>query len=129
MSLKKTVVGAVAVVATLTVAGCGSAADISGGQTASLTKSGFATALSHATSQATSVHVTGSVRAQGQTITLTADSSFGDHSLKGTSGDATVVLPGMGSVEARIVGGVVYVKRAPSCLSGSRAGSRGSRST
>jgi LppX_LprAFG lipoprotein len=109
MSLQKTLVGAIAVVATLTVAGCGSAVDISGSQSASLSKSSFATALTDATSQAKSVHVTGTVKAQGQTITLTADESFGDRTLKGMSGDVTVVLPAMGSVEARIVGGVVYI--------------------
>ncbi len=112
MSLKKTLVGAVAVVATLTVAGCGSATDIAGSHGAIVTKSGFASALSHATSQAKSVHVVGTVTAQGQTISLTADGAYTDHTLKGTSADVVVSLPAMGSVEARIVGGIVYLKGA-----------------
>jgi hypothetical protein len=119
MSLKKTLVGAVAVVATLTVAGCGSAVDISGSQSASLTKTSFTTALTRATSQAKSVHMTGTVKTHGQTITLTADESFGDHTLTGMSGDLTVALPAMGSIEARIVDGVIYLHGTQSLLGGS----------
>ena len=119
MSLKKSLVGTVAVVSTLTVAGCGSAVDISGSQGATLTKTSFTTALTRATSQAKSVHLTGTVKAHGQTVTLTADESFGDHSLKGMSGDLTVELPGMGTLEARMVGGVIYLHGTQALLGGS----------
>jgi len=112
MSLRKTLVGAIAVVATLTVAGCGTAVDISGSESANMSKSSFVGALSQATSEQKSVHVVGTVTAQGQQITLTADGAFSHGSLEGTSGVIKVAIPGMGDLEARIVDGVVYLKGA-----------------
>jgi hypothetical protein len=105
----KMLVGAVAVVSTLTVAGCGNAVDLSGSHTSSLTKSGFATALTDATSQARSVHVNGTIQAQGQTITLIGDESFGNGTLAGMRADLSAALPTMGSLELRLIGGVLYV--------------------
>jgi hypothetical protein len=112
MTLKKSLVGAVAVVSTLVVAGCGSAADISGAQGASLNRSGFAAAVTDATAQVRSVHMSGSFTAQGQHVTVTGDSSFGDHTLTGAEGAFKVTLPAMGTLQARLVGGVVYVNAA-----------------
>jgi hypothetical protein len=104
----KMLVGALAVVSTLTVAGCGNAVDLAGAHTTSLTKSAFATALTDATSHARSVHVNGTIQAQGQSITMTGDESFGDGTLTGMRGDLSAVLPGMGSLELRLIGGVLY---------------------
>jgi len=112
MSLKKTLVGAVAVVSTLTVAGCGKAVDISGSHGASLNESSFATSVSDATRQVQSVHLEGTFTTQGQRVTVTADTSFGDRTLTGLKGAVRVSLPGMGTLEARLVGGVVYINGA-----------------
>jgi hypothetical protein len=114
MSLKKTLAAAVAAAATLTVAGCGSATDISGSPVAvaNLTSSGFATALTSAISHAKSVHIAGTLEAQGQTLTVTGDQSFGDHTFTGMAGAVTISTAGMGSFEARIVHGIVYVNGA-----------------
>jgi LppX/LprAFG-like lipoprotein len=112
MTLKRTLVGAVAVVATLGVAGCGSAADISGAQGASLNRSGFAAAVTDATQQMHSVHVSGTFTVQGQHVAMTGDSAFGDQTLTGASGAFRVTLPSMGTLEARLVGGVLYVNAA-----------------
>lgn len=112
MTVKKSLVGAIAVVSTLAVAGCGSAADISGAQGVALNRSGFAASVSHATQQMRSVHMSGSFTVQGQRISVTADSSFGDHTLTGASGVFRVSVPSMGTLQARLVGGVVYLNGA-----------------
>lgn len=109
MSLQKSLVGAVAVVSTLAVAGCGSAVDISGSQGADLNRSSFGTSISDATKNVQSVHVDGTFTAQGQTFTVTADQSFGDRTLTGARGVIHVSMPGMGTLEARLVDGVIYL--------------------
>lgn len=109
MTLKTSLVGAVAVVSTLGVAGCGSAADISGAQGASLSRSAFADSVAQATQQMRSVHMAGSFTVQGQRLSVTADSSFGDNTLTGAAGIFRVSVPAMGTLQARLVDGVVYV--------------------
>src|SRR3954453_9114757 len=69
----KLLVGTGAMVATLTLVGCGTATDISGSGTyhgASLSTSTFAAAVTSATSQTRSVHVNGVVVVQGQHVTF-----------------------------------------------------------
>lgn len=112
MTLKKSLVGAVAAVSALTVVGCGSAVDISGSQGASLNESGFAASVTDATRHVRSVHVEGTLTSQGKQVTITADGAFGDGSLTGVRGVVRASLPGMGTVEARMLGGVVYVNSA-----------------
>ncbi len=109
MSLQKTLVGAVALVSALALAGCGSAADISGAQGASLNRSSFGASLTDATKNMQSVHLDATITAQGQTFHATADQFFGDGTLTGARGVIRVSLPGMGEVEARLVGGVMYL--------------------
>lgn len=109
MTLKKPLVAAVALASTLAVVSCGSAADISGGQGASLNRAGFAASVAQATQQVSSVHLTGSFTVQGQRISIVADQSFGNHTLTGVAGVFRVSLPAMGTLEARLVRGVVYV--------------------
>lgn len=107
----KALVSATAVLATLTVAGCGSAVDISAGRSGSvvLTKDNFASTLSTVTSQARSVHISGVFKVQGHAVTLSADESMGGTSFKDARASMTMTLPGQGSVELRLVGGVLYV--------------------
>lgn len=110
MRLKKTLVGAVAALSTLAVAGCGSAVDISGSHTANLSSSSFVTAVSDATSQAQSVHVEGTITAQGQHVSVVADQAAGDGTVSGVHGTIRATVPGMGAIEARVVGGVLYLQ-------------------
>lgn len=112
MTLKRSLAGAVAVISALAVTGCGSAADISGAQGANLNRSGFAASVSAATSQMSSVHMTGSFTVHGQRITVVADEAFGNHTPTGVTGDLRVSVPTMGTLQARLVGGVVYVNGA-----------------
>ncbi len=118
MSLKKTITGAVAVLATLAVAGCGSASDLSTDQGASLTKQNFASSMVSATSQAKSVHMTGAFTVQGQKITMTADESMKGTSLKDLAVALNMTIGSMGAVEVRVVAGVVYVNGAKLGLPG-----------
>lgn len=119
MSLKKTIIGTVAVLSTLTAAGCGSASDVATDQGASLTKQNFASAMASATNQAKSVHMTGAFTVQGQKITMTADESLKGTSLKDFAVALTMSIGSMGDVEARVVGGVVYFNGAKLGLPGS----------
>lgn len=119
MSLKKTIVGTVAVLSTLALAGCGNATDISGSQGATLTKENFASAMDSATAQARSVHISGTVSAAGQQMTLSADESLGGSSLKDLTGAMTMTLPGMGQMQARFVSGTIYLNVANLGLPGS----------
>jgi hypothetical protein len=107
----KALVSATAVLATLTVAGCGSAVDISAGRSGAvvLTKDNFASTMSTASSRAGSVHISGVFRVQGQALTLRADESMGGTSFKDAQATMTMTLPGKGSVELRLVGGVLYI--------------------
>lgn len=118
MSLK-TMIGTTAVLTTLVVAGCGSATDISGSRGASLTKQNFGSAISSATSNARSVHMTADVALQGQHLTLSADESLSGGSLKDVAAVLTVNMSGLGSVEARVLSGVVYINAGALNLPGS----------
>lgn len=109
MFLKKTMIGTAAVLSILVVAGCGSAADISGSQGASLTKQNFASAMASATSQSRSVHMTATFGAEGRNVTLSADESLNGSSLKDQVVALQVNIAAMGDVEVRIVSGVMYV--------------------
>jgi len=119
MRLKKTIVGTTAVLATLVVAGCGSASDVQGSQGATLTKENFGAAMASATSQARSVHMTGNFAVQGQHLTLTADESLNGGSLKDVAAALKVNISGAGAVEVRIVSGVVYINAGALGLPGS----------
>lgn len=121
MTLKKSLVGAVAVVSTLVVAGCGSASDISGSGSASLTKQNFATAVSQATQGVGSVHMSGTFSTQGQSFDVTSDQSFGDGTIKGFAASITMNLPTVGTLDARLVGGIMYLNAAKLGLGGSGA--------
>lgn len=109
MNAKKTMISAAALLSTLAIAGCGSATDLSQSQGASLTQQNFASAMTAATSSARSVHMTGSFTVQGQRITLAADESMTTGSFKDAAAAMTLNVAGMGSVEVRIVSGVVYI--------------------
>lgn len=114
MNPKKMIVATVAVLSTLAVAGCGSATDISGGQAASLSKSNFASTLSQATSSAKSVHMTGTFTVQGQHLTLSADESMGDlASVKDVAVAMKLSMGSEGTIEVRMVAGVLYINAAP----------------
>lgn len=109
MNTKKTMISGAAVLSTLAIAGCGSATDLSNSQGASLTQQNFAAAMTSATSTARSVHMSGSFTVQGQRITLAADESLTGGSIKDAAAAVTLNISGMGSVEVRVVAGVVYV--------------------
>lgn len=108
------IVGTGAVLATLSLVGCGTAANISGGGTytgAALTTSTFASAVTSATSQSRSVHINGVVAVQGQHVTFNADAARPVSSGGTPSAVATVSVAGMAKVEVRIVDGSLYVNR------------------
>lgn len=109
MSLKKSVIGAVAVLSTVALAGCGSASDISSSQGASLTRQNFASAVTAATTHAGSVHISGTISAQGQKMTLSGDESMSGASIKDVAGAMNLTLPGMGALQVRILSGVIYI--------------------
>lgn len=109
MNVKKSIVSAAAVLSTLAIAGCGSATDLSSSHGASLTKQSFAASVTAATSQAQSVHMTGSFSVQGQQVTMSADESLGGTSINDAAAAMTVDIAGMGSVEVRLVAGVAYI--------------------
>ena len=113
MSMRKRVVGIVAVVSTLAVAGCGTATNLSSGSgNAALTKSTFAAAMTNATSRYHSVHVNGTMTVQGQQVTLAVDESASGTAVKDVAMQATVSMGGLYQVQIRVVDGNLYVDKA-----------------
>jgi hypothetical protein len=115
-------IGAVAVASLVTVAGCGSATDISSSTGASLTKANFASAMTKATTQVSSFHLEMHARQQGQQLTMNADMDFNGASraahlsaqqvLQKAAMEMTMTIPGGKSLEMRLVDGVMYLKAA-----------------
>ncbi len=113
MSVRKMVVGTIAVLSTLAVAGCGTATSLSSGSAdAALTKSTFAAAMTNATSRYHSVHVNGNIAVQGQQVTMAVDESASGSALKNVAMQATVSMGGLYQVQIRVVDGNLYVNKA-----------------
>jgi len=104
--------------ATLAISGCGSATNISG-DGAHLTKATFASAVSKATSQVTSLHMTMKLGAAGQNMTMTSDVAIDDpaaiqnapvsQALQHMSMSLQATLAGR-SIQMRMIHGVMYVE-------------------
>lgn len=114
---KRSWLAAAAVVSLIGLSGCGSATDVSKSQSEHLTKVDFASAMSKSTSTARSVHMTIDVSAMGHSFTMNGDVSMNGASDSGTVADTlrqsamsmTMDIPGTGTVEMRLVDGVMYM--------------------
>ncbi len=120
--MKKMLVGVVAALSTLAVAGCGSATDLTASQSpVTLTRANFAAALSDATGQAKSVHLDLTMSGEGHTMVSSADEAMSGTSMKGLEADMTMKLLGKGTMQLRVVDGIAYLKGAPMMSMGSSA--------